>query len=290
MEIKNRLFPYPVLCEENDDYIDCSFSISMSLKEELKDLVFDLDVSIENNEELSWLVRDGKVNVIVHVECSNTSFRRLYTINGTKKTIRIPKEKVNVEVALLGAIVANEGIKKYRNSKLNEDYSGEVINFPKGAILAYYNLPVVRVIKNYEELKKDDAFFTIVKMGSADAYARRAISCDLNGPKIKIFVDETTYNEYIKYHGNPMMEPLMHSLIVLPALIYTLEQLRTVDFSGYKSRYWFQKISKACELNGKDFVEDIIMDETKSCVEWAQELLNMPISESFVGLSYALED
>ena len=41
MEIKNRLFPYPVLCEENDDYVDCSFNIKTEVKEELNDIVIE---------------------------------------------------------------------------------------------------------------------------------------------------------------------------------------------------------------------------------------------------------
>ncbi len=39
MEIKNRLFPYPVLCMENDDYIDCEFNIKFNQVEELKEIV-----------------------------------------------------------------------------------------------------------------------------------------------------------------------------------------------------------------------------------------------------------
>ena len=290
MVIKNRLFPYPVLCEENDDYVDCSFNIKTEVKEELNDIVIDFSVNIENNEELLWLVRDGVANIIIHVECSHTAYRKIFRVVGERKTIKIPKSKVNIEVALLGAIIANREIKHYVNNKLNEDYREEDLYFPKGAILAYRNLPTVRVIKNYEELKKDDAFFTIVKITNADAYARRAISCELSGHKIKIYVDETTYNEYVKYHNNPVMEPLMTSLIILPALIYAIEQMRmNGDCSMYKGNYWYQKLSKACKINNKDFENDIVFGE-KSSVESAQEMLNMPITEAVVGLGVALED
>ena len=39
MEIKNRLFPYPVLCNENDDYEESSFYGKCNLKEELSDIM-----------------------------------------------------------------------------------------------------------------------------------------------------------------------------------------------------------------------------------------------------------
>ena len=53
MEIKNRLFPYPVLCEENDDYVDCSFNIKTEVKEELIAPVDGL-VFFAHNEPLTY--------------------------------------------------------------------------------------------------------------------------------------------------------------------------------------------------------------------------------------------
>ena len=38
MEIKNRLFPYPVLCEETDDYIEGCFDVEMTFEEKLSNL------------------------------------------------------------------------------------------------------------------------------------------------------------------------------------------------------------------------------------------------------------
>ena len=46
MEIKNRLFPYPVLCMENDDYIDCEFNIKFNQVEELKEIVLQFEVEL----------------------------------------------------------------------------------------------------------------------------------------------------------------------------------------------------------------------------------------------------
>ena len=33
MEIKNRLFPYPVLCDNNDDYIESKFDVTVTKEE-----------------------------------------------------------------------------------------------------------------------------------------------------------------------------------------------------------------------------------------------------------------
>lgn len=76
MEIKNRLFPYPVLCIENDDYINCEFNIKFNQFEELKEIVLQFEVELNNNELLE-LIRQGEAEYIVHIECSNTSFRKV---------------------------------------------------------------------------------------------------------------------------------------------------------------------------------------------------------------------
>lgn len=139
MEIRNRLFPYPVLCLENDDYFDCTFNITVKQIEELKDIILQFDVEL-NNKELLKLIREGKAEYLVHIECSNTSFRKVVRNAGNSFDYRIPKAKVNKEVFLVGMIVAKQPIKGFYSQKFNEDYD-EAVDFEKGAIMAYRNLP-----------------------------------------------------------------------------------------------------------------------------------------------------
>ena len=113
------------------------------------------------------------------------------------------------------------------------------------------------MIKDYEELTSDDALFSIVSKNSGHDI-EEPITFDLNGNKIKIFVDESIYNEYIKFHTNPMMKPIMTSMLVMPSLAYVVEEKRNNGVDNYLSCYWYQKIKKSCELQGKRFIEDII--------------------------------
>lgn len=151
MEIRNRLFPYPVLCIENDDYEESSFRVEYNLKEELNSLVLEFDIMLEKNEELQWLIREGMAEFIIHIECSSTAFRTILRTAGNSLKYRIPKSKVNNDIALLALIVATKKISSFQSRYLNEDYSEETINFERGAILAYYNMPKILVTKNYEE-------------------------------------------------------------------------------------------------------------------------------------------
>lgn len=286
MEIRNRLFPYPVLCMENDDYENCSFNIHTEQTEELKDIVLQFEIELNNNELLE-LVREGKAEYLVHIECSNTSFRKVVRNSGDNFTYKIPKVKVNKEIYLVGMIVAKKPIMNFYSYNFNEDYD-EPVDFEKGAILAYRNLPRIIVIKNYEQLAAEDAFFSIVcKDNEQDI--DEPVTFDLNSNKIKIFVDNSIYNEYVKFHTNPVMKPIMISMIVMPALAYVIEVVRCDGIENYVSYYWYQKIKKSCELQGKRFVEDII-DRDATSIEIAQEMLQLPINKAFRNLAAVVEE
>ena len=286
MEIKNRLFPYPVLCGENDDYINSKFEIRVTQIEELKDIVLQFDI-VMDNVDLAGLIRSGKAEYLIHIECGNTSFRKVVRNSGKSFGYRIPKSKVNKDVYLVGMIVAKQAIPQYYSQSFNEDYEDSV-DLEKGDILAYQNLPRIIVLKNYEELASDAAFFTIV-CKNVGQDTEEPVTFDMNSDKIKIFVDEAIYNEYIKFHTNPIMKPIMISMLVMPALSYVIEEVRANGPDTYSSCYWYQKIKKSCELQGKRFIEDILEGDATS-VEIAQEMLQLPIGSAFRNLSTVVEE
>ncbi len=288
MEIKNRLFPYPVLCVENDDYENSEFDVITKVKEELNNIVIDFDIRLSGVPKIQWLVHDNNAQYVIHIECSSTAFRTIIKTSETKKTVHIPKSRVNGEIALLATIVAEKDITDYSCNNLNEDYD-ETISFSRGSILAYKNLPKIYVSKNYEELAGDNPFFTVVKRTDGDGVAKLPVTYNLSDAKIKILVTEKIYDEYIKFYSNPNMEPLMNTLLVMPALAHMVDEVRENGPEEYKELHWYQKINKACKLQGKDFLEDIIHSEA-SCMDIAQEMLQMPIERAFDCLSRVIEE
>lgn len=90
MEIKNRLFPYPVLCDNNDDYIESKFDVTVTKEEKLNDIILHFDIELDNTELLS-LIREGKAEYVMHIECPYTSYRKV--VRGFSKPIEysIPK-------------------------------------------------------------------------------------------------------------------------------------------------------------------------------------------------------
>ena len=72
-------------------------------------------------------------------------------------------------------IVSLNDIPFYQNSKLNADYDDIDLMIPRAAILAYYNMPKINVLKNYEELAQEDSLFSVVKEMRLDQNEQRPI-------------------------------------------------------------------------------------------------------------------
>lgn len=274
MEIRNRLFPYPVLCNETDDYQNNAFETEVKVEERLHDIHIKAKFKLDNLAILD-LIRMGMAEYVLHLECSMTYFRKVIKTDINEISYSIPKERVNGEIAVLSMVVAKRRIVSFTSEDLNEDYDGESISFDKASILAYQNLPKIQVFKNYEELAGNESLFAVVKVGLPDDEEVHPLSFDLNDDRIKIMVDAKTYACYIHYQqkGSVAM-----SLLVLPAVIYMLDELRGSPES-FSSKMWFVKMKQYYKSQGLDFIEDIV--QGKNIVEAAQEMLKSPIGKAY---------
>lgn len=283
VEIKNRLFPYPVLCEDTDDYTDGLFSVSTEIvNQDINNIELKFKICMDN-AGLKDLILQGRAEYVIHLECSNTAFRTAIHTFSDEEVYHISNSRVNGEIALLGMVVSLKDIPFYRNSKLNSDYNDVDLMIPRAAILAYYNMPKINVLKNYEELAQEESLFSVVKEMRMDQNEERPIHFQLDPERIKIYVDEDVYSAYLLYQNNITMRPLIMSLLVMPALTYMVEELRRDDNTSYKNTRWFLKFLKLYQDRGKDFVDDIIYGD-QSITEIVQEMLQLPIEKTFLNM------
>lgn len=274
MEIRNRLFPYPVLCNETDDYKNNVFVTDVKVEERLHEIHIAAKFKLDNLAILD-LIRMGMAEYVLHIECSTTYFRKVIKTDINEVSYSIPKERVNGEIAVLSMVVAKRKIASFISEDLNEDYEGETISFDKASILAYQNLPKIQVFKNYEELAGNESLFAVVKVGLPDDEEVHPLTFDLNDDRIKIMVDAKTYAAYIHYQQK---SSVAMSLLVLPAVIYMLDELRGSPES-FSNKMWFVKMKQYYKSQGLDFIEDIV--QGKNIVEAAQEMLKSPIGKAY---------
>ena len=162
---------------------------------------------------------------------------------------------------------------------MNEDYSGTTINFDKASILAYRNMPRIYVYKNYEELAGNESLFSIVKVGLPDDEEVKPLTFELGEERIKIMVDPKTYEAYLHFKQKPA---IAMSMLVLPALIYAIDELQASpdSFSNCK---WLIKMKQYYQAQKLDFKDEVI-ESDKNVVEIAQEMLKSPIGKAYRNL------
>ena len=286
MEIKNRLFPYPILCADTDDYISGGFTVETEIvRQDINNLVLRFQMNLDN-PGLKKQISLGNAEYIIHIECSSTAFRTVLHTYSSEEEYRMNNSKVNGEVALLGMVVSKKEIPFYRNNSLNPDYDDIDLMIPRAAILAYYNMPKINVLKSYEEFAQEESLFSVVREMRMDQNEQRPIHFSLDPERIKIFVDEEVYSAYIQYQNNITMRPLIMSILVMPALTYMMEELR-LGYEPYEGYRWFVKFSKFFRQQGKDFIEDVIEGES-AITEIVQEMLQLPIGKTFINMQEML--
>lgn len=284
MEIRNRLFPYPVLSEDSDDYIDSSFNVTADvLDKNINSIVLKFTISLDN-KGLKRLIDKGLAEYIIHIECSNTAFRTVIHTSSEEEVYNISNGKVSGEVQLLGMVVSKAEITDYSNDALNEDYDDIDVSFPPAAIMAYYNLPKLNILKNYEELSNEESLFSIVKRNAIDDYEERPISFSFDSDRIRISVGDEIYRNYVQYKNNTQMQPLLHSLLLMPALVELIEALRYQGYQDYESTRWFLTFERLYAMRGKDFVNDVIYSDNQTTMDIVQEMLRLPIGKAFANM------
>ena len=101
MEIKNRLFPYPVLCEDTDDYTEGEFVVDTEVvSQDINTLELRFRMNLDN-PGLKGLISQGRAEYVIHIECSNTAFRTVIHTFSEEEVYRISNSRVNGEVIFL---------------------------------------------------------------------------------------------------------------------------------------------------------------------------------------------
>lgn len=276
MEIKNRLFPYPVLCGDTDDYnAGTEFSLELNNSETTHELIINIDYMVKCRA-IETLVRLGQAAFVLHIECSSTSYRIALKSDVPHVDCRIPKSRVSGEISLVAMIVAKTDIENYSSEDLNEDYSEELVSFKKASILAYQNLPPIYVSKKTEELARNESFVTIIKQTSLDPEEIRPLVFNLHSDKIQVMADQKTYDAFIRYQQT---RTIAMAMIVLPALTFMVTEVRD-DPESYERYKWFQQIDKFYRRLGRSFVADILQNDDNP-VNIAQEMLQNPVSNAY---------
>lgn len=278
MDIRYKLYPYPVLSSFSDDYIDCSFISDIKVVRDIRDIVIKMNV-IMDNVELQNLIKLNKAEYLFHIECSQTSYRSILKTSYTENIKRISESKLNGKVSICSFIVAKENIPDYKNSKLNKDYGNMVFNISKGSILGIGGQTNIDITKEMDEMSKIPSIFSILRR---DVNDNEGMQIDINGDKIKIWLVNEDFYNYKNVCNMPSYLPVLHSMIILPTLLYTFEILKQNGTDEYESYRWYKSIDRTLKKSKLSLDNECL--ESIPTYQLSQKLLDLPIKRALSSM------
>ncbi len=281
MNITKRLYTYPVLSDEKDDYKTSIFDVDFKCeKNGINSLLFKFDITM-NNDEINDFINNGTAVYAIHLECSKTSFRKIYYSESTKKEVEIPISSVNDKIEIVVFIVNKKEIVNFKSNDWVEDFEGLQFNLKKASILAYKNLESIDIKKNYEEFNNFNSIFSIYRRAIEDC---KPMEINLNSNKIRIGLSSKDYKVYSTYQNRTKYQPILNSMIVFPNLVFVFEELKQENaIEHYEDKEWYLSLKISYKKRGIDFFDEITNGQ-KTSIQLAQEAMELPISTALLNL------
>ena len=279
MQLKsNKMFPYPVLWEEKDDYVkNDSFDLKISHYFVGNKTIIEASISLMNSEILDF-VNNGQACIICHIECPKTKYRNCFTLHTGINELDIYSNQLNGKVEIVSVIQTIKDIKEYRNEDFSSKFGKIKFDIPKNSIIAissHYNVPIE---KDLDSLANISSIVSIIPL--EDNGKDMQVSCE-NPAKIYVKLPQKAYFNYSAISKLEKYNPIVFSLIIVPALVHVFNYIiNQGDIEMLDDFRWFKGLSK--KINDlKDATMSIEYLQKTDLVVLAQRILGDPIVGSF---------
>lgn len=280
MQLRNRYYTYPVIDIGNEFYVDSSFESDADYTLDGYNIRLTLRADLVN-PELEMMLNDGIVKFVHHIECPQTCYRKSISTNEEEVIVTIKDDQINGTVQVCGFLIAQNNLEKYENSLFTEQYKGFKFDIDKGCILAVGNQVNIDIDKMKDDLSNSSSIFLISRNLDPNA---TEMNIDMTQNKIIVSLPDETYGIYDSMSTYFDVQPVMHSMLIIPALQYVIYELKQdrdqlYNYSDYR---WFKGLKKSFERI------DMMLDE--NCLESiepltiAQKLIGAPISNAMLHL------
>ena len=134
MQIRNRLFSYPVYSSSVDDYKVNSFSFDYEVESNEEMLNIKYKANLANKYVLNQL-QTNIINLTLLVECAKTAYRNLFVLQDFNGTVSIPASALSAKVELCCLLLANKDFIINSKNGISDDYSNNTFEIKRYKIL-----------------------------------------------------------------------------------------------------------------------------------------------------------
>ena len=288
MNIDNRrLYTYPVLADERDDYKAVKFSVACENDSDADNLILNVNLSTDC-ARIKDLIASGDAEYLLHVESKLSLYREIFTSREENFSCKIKRDRVKKNLECLALIVLKKNVDGFSCDDWNEDFSGLDFKLPKGSVLAYQNFKPLTIPDDPNIFKNFASIFSVYKrLNDAEDF----YDVDLRADKIKIGLNAKEYLLYRRYCSRPELQPILNAMIILPTLVYVFELLKAdvkYNFETYGAREWFLSLKAAYKRRKIDLAAHLLPEENTS-LKLAQEVMDLPLSKALDSLNHVFD-
>lgn len=283
MEIKYKLYPYPVLSSYSNDYKTGSLDTSIDVVHDGYDIRIDF-ISALTCQSLQECINRGEAKFVYHLECAQTGFRTIIQTDKNIEVYTLSGKDVNGKLQICPFIAAANDLNAFTSPDFHEDYQGISFDIEAGCVMAVGKMVTADISKNIDDLANTPSIFNISK--NPDESCKQML-VDMSQRKIVIKLPLSDFYNCKVLSSSPQAQYIINSLTVIPALIYVLEELKAMTLqerSENSDTLWYKVLSKAlltqfdCDIESEEF-------NNQNCLVLAQKLINNPITDAFKFLT-----
>jgi hypothetical protein len=277
MRLSRRSYPHPVV-GNLDDVPGAAFQATTEMSLDQDNAYIDANIQC-SSATISGLVAEGSAAYAVHVECTNTIFRRAFEFAETVKRIAIPLSQLNDTVEVNVFAVARRDRAGYIVEKSHSDYANSTFEIRKGDILAVGEGKTFTIESRFDALNR---IGSIMLIEAAPDDGDRPMRIDFNGDKIRVILSKADFASYKLLRHNEDLSGILTTTIVLPALLETLYYVETSnDDEELEPLKWYRALRRRIEaLN--------LGSENEKLIK-AQKLLELPVKRTLATAQVVAE-
>ena len=258
-------FAHPILSKATDDFGAAEFSFSIVVEERPNNGHLRLECeSTVTAPDIDACIKEGRAAVGLFVTGAETYYNRLFEVPLGKGILDFPDGLLRGRVVLRPIIWSVQSLESWKPKYVHAEFGTAPIQIGSSKLLGIGQEYVVSI--GHEKLAPMESIFHLAK--KPDLLDGQVV-LDLDGPRIKILVNEKTFESVNVYRHNTQGRAVLLNSVYLPAVMEVLRCLSDSadSYDGYR---WYAPFMAKCDhLNIKlDNVEPL---------EQAQALLSRPL-------------
>jgi len=271
MKLSQRSYPHPVV-GNRDDVPGAAFQATVEMSSDRENVYVDVATKCSSST-INQLIAKGAAKHVLHVECSNTLFRRAYDFAEPAKRISIPAECLNDAVEVNVFVRATRDLSDYAVDGAHLDYGNAKFQVREGDILAVGEGHIFHIESHFDSLRR---IGSIMQIEEALEDGDLPLRVDFNGDKIRIILAKADFKDYKLLKAQEGISAALTTTIVLPVLVEALHFWKSGEAGADNDSLRWMRVLRAritaLELGAE--TDNLVL---------AQKLLELPLKRALVA-------